>query len=374
MQKSWQRHLAEVVLQGPDAEILTRLGMHDFQQENTATLFGASCRDNFLISLTIILAISRRRERRRQSKCNPSAEIVRVEGAECKWNCVSGWPWATFCDGRARRRRGMQAKSRASACGDQACRRCGMQVKLRLWVDAGNPVAIVCVDDVDCRWKRVCGWARATFCRDRAFRRRGMQVKLLFWVTLGNPLRRSCASKARNASEVVGNASAEIERAEGAECRWNVVFVGGHGQPSAKNRVCVCRRCRTQVKVRCGRTQGNLVRRSCVSKAQNAGEIAFCVCFEGCLRARLMFTVLMKVKFSDFGEVSWKTLVLGGFVLSFWESTRGKRWVWKTVFAAFAKVSWKTLVLGGFILSFLRKSRGKRSFWKSSVSVFGQAS
>ena len=63
----------------------------------------------------------------------------------------------------------------------------------------------------------------------------------------------------------------------------------------------------------------------------------------------------------------------------FLRKSRGKRSFWKASFPVFAKVSWNTLVLEVWILTFgeslmqnapfgvdgrfLRKSRGKRSFW-----------
>ena len=60
------------------------------------------------------------------SKCEPSAEIVRVECAECRWNCVFGFRSVTLC-------------------GDRVCRVRGMQVKLRFLVSKCNPLLRSCV-------------------------------------------------------------------------------------------------------------------------------------------------------------------------------------------------------------------------------------
>ena len=60
------------------------------------------------------------------SKCEPSAEIVRVECAECRWNCVFWFRSATLC-------------------GDRACRVRGMQVKLLFLVSKCNPLRRSCV-------------------------------------------------------------------------------------------------------------------------------------------------------------------------------------------------------------------------------------
>ena len=60
------------------------------------------------------------------SKCEPSAEIVRVECAECRWNCVFWFRSATLC-------------------GDRGCRARGMQVKLRCRISKCNPLRRSCV-------------------------------------------------------------------------------------------------------------------------------------------------------------------------------------------------------------------------------------
>ena len=95
-----------------------------------------------------------------------------------------------------------------------------------------------------------------------------------------NPLRRSCVSSARNAGEIAFldfevQPSAEIVRVECAECRWNCDF----GFRSAT--LCGDRACRVrgmQVKLRFRIAKCNPLRRSCVSSARNAGEIAISDC------------------------------------------------------------------------------------------------
>ena len=96
------------------------------------------------------------------------------------------------------------------------------------------------------------------------------------WFRHVNRLRRSCVSRARNAGEIAFldfevQPSAEIVRVECAECRWNCVF----GFRSAT--LCGDRACRVrgmQVKLLLWASKCNPLRRSCVSSARNAGEIA----------------------------------------------------------------------------------------------------
>ena len=68
-------------------------------------------------------------------------------------------------------------------------------------------------------------------------------------------------------------------------------------------------------------------------------------------------------------KVSWKTLVLEGWIVTFgeslventrfgsldchfWSTSRVKRSFWKLGFSLLVKVSWKTLVLEGWIVTF----------------------
>ena len=106
----------------------------------------------------------------------PFAEIVRVERAECRRECDLSGP-------------------RTTLCGDRACRVCEMQV-------CAQPSAeIVRVECAKCR--RVCDLssARATLCGDRACRVCEMQTRVQSVRCARDPLRRSCVSSARNAGE-----------------------------------------------------------------------------------------------------------------------------------------------------------------------------
>ena len=123
------------------------------------------------------------------SKCEPSAEIVRVQRAECRWNCVFGFRSATLC-------------------GDRACRVRGMQVKLRFWISKCNPLRRSCVSSArnageiaisdfevqpsaeivrvecaECRWNCDFGLRSATLCGDQACPSREMLVKLRFLIS-----------------------------------------------------------------------------------------------------------------------------------------------------------------------------------------------
>ena len=142
----------------------------------------------------------------------------------------------------------------------------------------------------------------ATLCGDRACRGREMQARVRFVPVAGNPLRGSCVSSARNAGESAicpgrGQPFAEIVRVERAKCR-RVRFVPVAGKPlhvrveCAKCRrecdlsrsgatVCGDRACRgreMQARVRFGFVRRNPLRRSCVSRARNAGESAIWFC------------------------------------------------------------------------------------------------
>ena len=115
-----------------------------------------------------------------------------------------------------------------------------------------------------------------------------------------------------------------------------------------------------------------------------------------------------KVSLSVFANVSYETLILGDFFVSFCEClvrnahfgrslcqflrmSRTKRSFWKVSLSVFANVSYETLILEGLFVSFceclvrnahfgsslcqfLRMSRTKRSFWKVSLSVFANVS
>ena len=131
----------------------------------------------------------------------PSAEIVRVDGAKCRRECVL-------------------ARSRATLCGDRACRRREMQARVRFGLVAGNPLRRSCVSTARnagesafwpgrrqpsaeiVRVERILDLARATLCGDRACRGREMQARVRFGFIRRSPLRRSCVWKARHASGI----------------------------------------------------------------------------------------------------------------------------------------------------------------------------
>ena len=93
-----------------------------------------------------------------------------------------------------------------------------------------------------------------------------------------NPLRRSCVWSARNAGEsaicpVRAQPSAEIVRVECAKCRRECDL------PGVRATLCGDRACRVrevQARVRFAGCARNPLRRSCVSRARNAGESAIC--------------------------------------------------------------------------------------------------
>ena len=119
-------------------------------------------------------------DEQRQPKMQPSAEIVRVEGAKCRRKCD---------------------------------------------LSAGRATAeIVRVECAKCRQECDLSRERATLCGDRAGRVREMQARVRFVRCTRNPLRRSCVSSARNAGEsaicpVHAQPSVEIVRVECAKSR-----------------------------------------------------------------------------------------------------------------------------------------------------------
>ena len=127
----------------------------------------------------------------------------------------------------------------------------------------------------------------ATLGGDRACRGHEMQARARFGPVADNPLRRSCASRARDAGESAfwiwrRQPSAEIVRVEGTKCRRECVLT----RPGAT--LCGDRACRghkTQARVRFGPVRRDPLRRSCVSRARNAGESAFWVLFGAGLRS-----------------------------------------------------------------------------------------
>ena len=155
-------------------------------------------------------------------------------------------------------------------------------------------------------------------------------------------------SRARNASEIAfwpgpAQPSAEIMHVEGAKRRRDCVLTYPLRKSCASRarnagEICGDRACRgreMQVRLRFGPVRRNPLRRSRVSRARNAGEIAFRIG-----RASLL------------EEVSYKTLVL-----ETWRFTFGGRLERNARF-------------GDLVLHFWRKSRTKRSFWRLGASLF----
>ena len=128
----------------------------------------------------------------------PSAEIVRVEGAKCRRECDL-------------------SRSRATLCGDRVkCAKCRRE--------AQPSAEIVRVEDAKRRRECDLFLSGATFCRDRACGMREMPAGVRFGFVRRNLLQRSCVSNARNAGRSAicpgrGQPSAEIVRVEGAKCR-----------------------------------------------------------------------------------------------------------------------------------------------------------
>ena len=139
-------------------------------------------------------------------RAQPSAEIVRVEGAKCRRDCVLSLPGATLCGDRACRGREMQARLRfVSARRNPLRRSCALRARnageIAFCLCPAQPSAeIARVEGAKCR--RDCVLSGATLCGDRAGRGREMQARLRFVSARRNPLRRSCVSRARNAGEI----------------------------------------------------------------------------------------------------------------------------------------------------------------------------
>ena len=210
----------------------------------------------------------------------PSAEIVRVECAKCRRACDLPAARAALCGDRARRVREMQARVRCAGCPRNPLRRSCVSSARNAGESAICPVRaqpsaeIVRVECAKCRRECDLPAARATLCGDRACQVREMQARVRFAGCARNPLRRSCASSARNADEraicrLRAQPSAEIARVECAKRRRESDLSG----PRAT--LCGDRACRvreTQARVRLAGYPRNPLRRSCVSRARNAGE------------------------------------------------------------------------------------------------------
>ena len=170
----------------------------------------------------------------------------------------------------------------------------------------------------------------ATLCGDRARRGREMQARVRFGPIAGNPVRRSCASRARNAGESAfwlgpAQPSAEIARVEGAKSRRECVLARS-GATLRGDRACRGRE--MQARVHFGFGAGNPLRRSCVSRARNAGESAFWIG-----RAPLL------------EDVSYENARFGDLALHFWRTSRTKRWFWRLGASLLEEVSYENVTL-----------------------------
>ena len=146
-----------------------------------------------------------------------------------------------------------------------------------------------------------------------------------------------------------------------------------------------------QVRVRFGFVWRNPLRRSCASKARNAGEIAFWT-------GR-----------PTFGGSLVRNVGFGDSALHFWRKSCTKRWLWRLGASLLEEISYEMLVLeiwrltfggslvrnagfgdfwrftfggsivrnapfGDLALHFWRKSRTKRSFWRFGASLLEEVS
>ena len=140
-------------------------------------------------------------------RAQPSAEMVRVECANCRRECDLPAARATLCGDRACRVREMQARVRFAGCPRNPLRRSCVSSARNAGESAMCPVRaqpsaeIVRVECAKCRRECDLPAARATLCGDRACRVREMQARVRFAGCPRNPLRRSCVSWARNAEE-----------------------------------------------------------------------------------------------------------------------------------------------------------------------------
>ena len=119
-----------------------------------------------------------------QHETQPSAEIVRVEGAKCRRDCVLDLSAATLCGDRACRGREMQARLPFGLVRRNPLRRsCVSRARnageIVFWTCPAQPSPeIVRVEGAKCRRDCLLDLSRATLCGDRACRRREVLVRL----------------------------------------------------------------------------------------------------------------------------------------------------------------------------------------------------
>ena len=120
----------------------------------------------------------------------PSAEIVRVECAKCRRECVRRLPAQPSAEivrvecAKCRRECDLPA-ARATLCGDRACRVRELQARVRFTGCPRNPLRRSCVSRArKCRRECDLSGPRATVCGDRACRVRETQARVRFGTQL----------------------------------------------------------------------------------------------------------------------------------------------------------------------------------------------
>ena len=316
---------------------------------------------------------------------------------------------------------------------DRVCRERKMQVRLRFWLVARNPLRrscvsrarnagaiailrcptqpsaeIVRVESPKCRWDCIFWRVRRNRLQRSCVSRARNDAGEIAFIDC-NPLRRSWVSRARNAGETAflidrAQPSAEIVRVESAKCRHDCDFEVSDATLCGDR---ACREREMQVRLRFWSLARNPLRRSCVSRARNAGEIAFlksrAQASAGIVRVEsakcrwdcvfcMLWGLFFLARYAGKIGVS-RSLVenvrCGSVGSHFLRKSRVKRSFWQVSFSLFGKVSWKTFVLKVWVLSFweslvenvrfgslpslfLRRSRGKRSFWEESGRAVGR--
>ena len=130
-----------------------------------------------------------------------------------------------------------------------------------------------------------------------------------------------------------------------------------------------------QVRLRFGLVARNPLRRSCVSRARNAGRASLLEEVSVLETWRTFGGSLVRnARFGDLTleEVSYETLVLETWRFTFGES-RTKRSFWRLGASLLEEILYETLVLETW-LRFWRKSCTKRSFWRLGAALLEEVS
>ena len=136
-------------------------------------------------------------------RAQPSAEIARVECAECRRECDLPAARATLCGDCACRVCEIQARVRFAGCARNPLRRSRVSSARNPGESAICPVraqpsaGIVRVECAKCRRECDLSGARTTLCGDCACRVREMQARVRLSLYARNPLRRSGVSGAK---------------------------------------------------------------------------------------------------------------------------------------------------------------------------------